>query len=356
MNRLKIRNILLFLFVFLALVSCAKPEENKIIPNADKNEVVQTPIIDNEGVQSPIIDKEDVVDNSPETEQEEEVIIKSLYVLEDTHLYSKPDINDENKLEVTKDTPVDLISEENQWSKVVYNQKTYYVLREFVGEEKKEVVDEEKAVEAKLIVIDAGHQAKGSPTKEKNGPGSSILKARASSGTRGVSTGLYEYELNLIVTLKLKSELERRGYRVLLTRDRHDVDISNIERALVANDANADAFIRIHANGDNDSSVHGALTICQTSSNPYNSATYAKSYDLSQKVLTEMVATTGAKNRGVWQTDTMTGINWSNVPSTIVEMGFMSNSKEDQMLSTESYQDLIVQGISNGIDEYFKDE
>jgi N-acetylmuramoyl-L-alanine amidase len=69
-----------------------------------------------------------------------------------------------------------------------------------------------------------------------------------------------------------------------------------------------------------------------------------------------MVDATGAKNRGIWQTDTMTGINWSNVPSTIVEMGFMSNSKEDQLLSTESYQDQIVQGISNGIDEYFKVE
>ncbi|NLB21122.1 MAG: N-acetylmuramoyl-L-alanine amidase [Clostridium sp.] len=296
-----------------------------------------------------MIDKEGVVDNSPVKEQVEEVvIIKTFCVLKDTNLYSKPDLNDENKLELKKDSQVDLISEQDQWSKVVYNQETYYILNEFLGEE--------KAMEIKLIVIDAGHQAQGSSTKEENGPGSSILKARVSSGTRGVSTGLCEYELNLMVTLKLKVELENRGYEVLLVRDRHEVDISNIERAQVANEVNADAFIRIHANGANDSSVHGALTICQTSNNPYNSAPYPQSYDLSQKVLSEMVDATGAKNRGIWQTDTMTGINWSNVPSTIVEMGFMSNSKEDQLLSTESYQDQIVQGISNGIDEYFKVE
>ncbi len=341
MNRLKTRNIiaLLFLFVLLILTSCTKSEENEIVANQNKNEIIQTPVVD----------QEEPVNNLPEEKQVEDVVIvKALYVVKDANLYDEPNLDNENILEVSKDTQVGLISEQDQWSQVVYNQKTYYILNKFL--------DEEKAVETKLIVIDAGHQAQGSSTKEENGPGSSILKARVSSGTRGVSTGLCEYELNLMVTLKLKVELENRGYEVLLVRDRHEVDISNIERAQVANEVNADAFIRIHANGANDSSVHGALTICQTSNNPYNSATYPQSYDLSQKVLSEMVDATGAKNRGIWQTDTMTGINWSNVPSTIVEMGFMSNSKEDQLLSTESYQDQIVQGISNGIDEYFKVE
>ena len=64
--------------------------------------------------------------------------------------------------------------------------------------------------------------------------------------------------------------------------------------------------------------------------------------------------TTEAKNRGVTRTDTMSGINWSKVPVTIIEMGFLSNEKEDKLLASENYQNKIVQGMVNGINEYLK--
>lgn len=67
-----------------------------------------------------------------------------------------------------------------------------------------------------------------------------------------------------------------------------------------------------------------------------------------------MCKTTGAKNRGVTRTDTMSGINWSKVPVTIIEMGFLSNKKEDKLLASENYQNKIVQGMVNGINEYLK--
>ena len=207
-----------------------------------------------------------------------------------------------------------------------------------------------------LIVIDPGHQTRGNSDKEPNGPGASTMKAKVTGGTSGPTSGLSEYQLTLTIGLKLRDELVNRGYTVIMTRETNDVDISNVERAQIANNAGAEAFIRIHANGSEDTSVNGAMTICQTASNPYNSAYYAASRKLSDCVLEAFVSATGCKKQYVWETDTMTGINWANVPSTIIEMGYMTNPTEDSNMASESYQQLMVSGIANGIDNYFVTE
>ncbi len=221
------------------------------------------------------------------------------------------------------------------------------------GKHSKTVKASKKSVK-KMIAIDAGHQKKGNNEKEPIGPGSKTRKAKVSSGTQGVSTKVPEYELNLVISKLVKEELSNRGYEVYMIREKNDVNLSNKERADLANKSNADVFIRIHADSSTDSSITGASTLYPSPDNPYVSQLSKKSKELSTAIIDALCDKTGAKNRGAIPRDDMSGINWCTIPVSIIEMGFMSNPKEDKLMETTEYQKKIAHGICDGIDSYFK--
>lgn len=253
------------------------------------------------------------------------------------------------------------------WSRLEYNGQTCYVSNDLISTEMPEEAVNGELLEngtgdagvagqtsGKIVVIDPGHQGHGDSGQEPIGPGASETKPRVSSGTSGSVSGLDEYELNLIVSLQLRDELQSRGYTVYMTRETHDVSMSNKERADYAASVGGDVFVRIHANGSEDSSVSGALTMAPSDGNPFlSSDLITQSQALSQCVIDSYVAATGFNNQGVYMTDDMSGINWCSMPVTIVEMGYMSSPSDDAAMADPSMQVNMVDGIANGIDQYF---
>ena len=237
-------------------------------------------------------------------------------------------------------------------------EKRTEIIKQKTTQKKNEVtVDQEQSKQQEdriKIAIDAGHQKKQMSEKEAIGPGSDKTKPMVSSGTEGVVTKRAEYQVNLEVSLKLKSALIARGYDVYMIRETNDVSLSNKKRALMANESGSDILLRIHCNSADSQSANGALTMSPTLSNPYCRSIAADSQELSECVVSTLCRRTGAVNRGVTQTDEMTGINWSKISVTIVEMGFMSNPEEDQKLSDNHYQSMLAEGIADGVDRYYE--
>jgi N-acetylmuramoyl-L-alanine amidase len=205
-----------------------------------------------------------------------------------------------------------------------------------------------------VVCIDPGHQLHPDFGVEPVGPGSTVMKQKVSAGAQGGSTGKPEYELNLEVSLKVRNLLVAKGYNVIMTRTTNDVRLSNIARAQIANSANADLCVRIHADSSNNPQENGISVLYPSLQSPYTSPDkYRRSIRAAQLILNALIRSTGAHSKGIVPRTDITGFNWSNVPVVLVEMGFLSNPNEDVRMSTPEYQNKLAQDMVNGIDQYF---
>lgn len=246
------------------------------------------------------------------------------------------------------DHQTDRIHSSHLWLKNGQNGRKYSFLTEYIAPENGREED------CYIIEILPGSWVNMSE-QEPSGPGSSEMKAKATTGTQGRYTGVPEYQLNLDISLALQKELENRGYRVVMARTDNDTAISNSERALKAYEEGGEIYVRIHANGSDDSSVNGALGMTPSYENPYVANLAEESYRLTECILNTYCNETGFNNLGIQYHDDMTGINWSKIPVMILEMGFMTNEHDDTAMQDADMQAKMVSGIADGIDLYFGD-
>ena len=153
-----------------------------------------------------------------------------------------------------------------------------------------------------------------------------------------------EYEVNLQASLKLRDLLESEGATVVMTRTANDVYITNIQRATMLNNAHVDLALQIHCDGSTNRS-HNGISMWVCDKGPYSDA----SAEAAHCMLMAMLARTGARNAGENRSGNYMSLNYSMTPSVLVEMGYLSNAAEEQKLVTDSYQQLLAEGMVEGI-------
>ena len=196
----------------------------------------------------------------------------------------------------------------------------------------------------KVIFLDPGHGGKD--------PGAQYL-------------GLKEKDLTLQVSMQLKTKLESLGYKVIMSRS-SDIDVDFItERSRMSNETNADMFISIHFNATGhglDSGEDGiqTYTYLPTGNIPsvinkkwHDNPTRLKySYKLGSYIHQSVLATTQAKDAGLLA-KSFAVLRETNKPAVLLELGYMDDSKESQKIRTKEYQQKLVDGITQGIQQYY---
>ena len=198
---------------------------------------------------------------------------------------------------------------------------------------------------ATLICLDPGHGTLPAVGREREpiGPGSRVTKIKDGGGAPG------ETEVVLAIARRTRALLERRGYRVAMTRTGTTYRGGNVERAQFCNRRSAALMLRIHADGSTDPSRRGASTLTPALRRGWTSDVYGPSLRAAKAIQRGLVQATGARDLGVIERSDLTGFNWADVPVVLAETGFMTNPTEGRLLRSSAYQWRVARGLVAGV-------
>ncbi len=182
--------------------------------------------------------------------------------------------------------------------------------------------DETGDLKGKTIVIDPGHGGKD-------------------SGTIG-TIGTLEKTLTIRTANLLADKLRAAGSNVIITRQ-NDIFITLQDRVNISNLNRADAFISIHYDSIKDSSVRGMTSYYYSSSQK----------ELANVLHESIIESSELKDRGVRQNNYFV-LRENNQPATLLELGYLSNKQEEQLVSSQKYQETVSAAIYEGLENYFQ--
>lgn len=226
---------------------------------------------------------------------------------------------------IDSSTSLKIISSENGWDKVITKDGQ-------IGWCNNAYLKPISPLKDKIILLDPGHGGKD--------PGSISY------------SGKYEKYVNLTVANKLKENLESLGATVYLTRTK-DIYINNTERGRMADKLGADILISIHHNSlDSEKSYYYGFSSYY---NTINNKDSKYGYDLAESLYLNAITLNGVYQDGIYDRNYQV-LRETSTPAALIEIGFMSNPQEEMNVHNDSFQNLMVEKLSNGIIDYFKEQ
>jgi len=219
-------------------------------------------------------------------------------------------------------TVVNVYAINGYWAKISYGNISGYVHKSYLKLKNMNG----NVLQGRIITVDAGHGG--------TDPGT-------------IGNGAYEKNIVLPVAQKLKTKLENAGAKVVMTRE-SDTYPTLEQRVNIAKQNYAELFVSIHVNSGSPS-ANGTETYYDTSTNPNG----YESYLLAKAIHEQIIANADMNDRGV-KDNNFYVIRYNNVPSVLVELGFITNADDVQKLTSDEYQTIFAESIYQGIIEYYQ--